>query len=166
MRRARHSLVELYFKTRWLLHRSEMTYLFHVCLSHVNVSIHLLKVLLCSVGLFAVPLKFSFTLKTVRYSRQVELLISLIMDVITCTYTSYRFKAQHCVQQRSFYVTETAMGAVEVCRPPIKQMFIVVICVEKNNHSSNPLLTPLTEQLVFVRRACTLNYLPRSQWDH
>lgn len=90
------------------------------------------------------------------------------MDVITCTYTSYTFQAKHCAQQRSFYATDTAMGSVKVCSLQIKQMFIVVICVQKNNHSSNPLLTPLNEQLVFVGPACTVNYayLPHTQWDH
>lgn len=90
------------------------------------------------------------------------------MNVITCTYASYSFQAQHCVRQRSVYVIDTAMGSVKVCSLQIKQMFIVAICVQKNNHSSNPLSTPLTEQSVFVGPACTLNYayLPRTQWDH
>lgn len=39
------------------------TYLFHVCFCHVNISIHLLKVLVRSVCLFAFPFKLSFTLK-------------------------------------------------------------------------------------------------------
>ena len=80
------------------------------------------------------------------------------MDVITCMYTSYTFQAQHCVRQRLVYVTNTAMGSVKVCGLQIKQMFIVVICVQKNKHSSNPVSTPLNEQSVSVGPVCTLNY--------
>lgn len=73
------------------------------------------------------------------------------MDVITCTYASYTFQAQHCVQQRLVSVIDTAAGSVKVCSVQIKQMFIVVICVQKNNHSSNPSFDPsVTEQSLFV----------------
>lgn len=65
-----------------------------------------------------------------------------------------------------FMSTDTGTGFVKVCSLQIKQMFIVVICVQKNKHSSNPLSTPLTEQSVFVGLLCTLNYayLPHIQW--
>lgn len=154
----------------WSVGRDD-TYLFHVCLSHVNVSIHLLKVLLCSVCLFAVPLKFSFTLKERSFiwsHTWIDYSFHFIMDVTACTDTSNTFQAKHCAQQRSFNVTDTALGSVKVCSLQIKQMFIVVICVQKNNHSFNPPLTPPSEQLVFVGPACTVNsaYLPRTQWDH
>lgn len=57
------------------------------------------------------------------------------MDVITSMYASYTF-------QRSVNVADTAVGSVKICRVQIKQMFIVVICVQKNKHSSNPPSTP------------------------
>lgn len=38
-------------------------YLFHISFRHINVSIHLLKVLLCPVGLLAVPLEPPLTLQ-------------------------------------------------------------------------------------------------------
>lgn len=43
---------------------NESSHLFHVGLGHVDVGIHLLKVLLCTVGLLAVTLKPPLTLKT------------------------------------------------------------------------------------------------------
>lgn len=56
-------------RDRSLLHGTETdTYLFHVGLSHVNVGVHLLKVLLCSVCLFTVPLELSFSLTKQRKS--------------------------------------------------------------------------------------------------
>lgn len=85
-------------------------------------------------------------------------LISTIMDVTTCMDASYTFQTQYCVWQRSVYVIDTATGSVKVCRLQIKQMFIVAICVQKNNYSSDPLSAALTEQSVFVVRVCTLNY--------
>lgn len=41
-------------------------YLLHVSFRHINVSIHLLKVLLCPVGLLAVPLEPPLTLQKRR----------------------------------------------------------------------------------------------------
>lgn len=38
-------------------------YLLYVSLGHVNVSIHLVKVMLCSVSLLAIPFKPSLTLE-------------------------------------------------------------------------------------------------------
>jgi hypothetical protein len=43
--------------------RQASPHLFNVCLCHIDVSVHLLKVLLRPVGLFAVPLKPPLTLQ-------------------------------------------------------------------------------------------------------
>lgn len=102
-------------------------YLFHVSLSHVNVSIHLLKVLLRSIRLFTVPLKSFFTLKKKTAG-------------ITTYMTFYRGRHDWYIyviyilafKQRSFYVRDTAMGSVKVCSLQIKQMFINAhLCTEK-----------------------------------
>lgn len=49
-----------------------------------------------------------------------------------------------CDRGQFFSLTKPRGWSVKVCRLKIKQMFMVVICVQKNKHSSNPLSTTKT----------------------
>lgn len=90
------------------------------------------------------------------------------MNVMTYIHMRHIDFRHSIVRDRGQFVTDKATGSVKVYRLKIKQMFMVVICVQKNKHSSNPLSATLTKQSAFVGPACTLNYayLPHAQWDH